>query len=242
MIVGKDVGGFLRDFFSRASAQAFLLQDFSSEAGEPGGLEALLVRYLSCEKKSFCKKCAGCVSDSPFDLHVYEGDALAIKEAREIQWSANQSGFGGSKIFLIKNKYIAPDAESTLLKTIEEPHPDTYFILSSVSELALSRPLLSRLTLLRRTGGGDWRAAKFKFTLESVPALSQERGDAEEAFQKIELWAEEALFKSNSENLDAITLFIEDLYETKRRFFEKTYPPRMLLEYLAISKYYLGYG
>ena len=233
MIIGRDLGNFLKTFFSRGPAQAFLLQD------ESGDLEPLFLSYLACEKKSFCKKCSGCQAEITLDLMRFEDEALKIEDAREIQRKASQSSFLGAKIFLLKNSYIAPEAQATLLKTMEEPHPDTYFVLSKVPVEALSRPLLSRLTVLRRVEDRPRVAKNFKLELEDVQKLPQERLEVEKIFRKLEIWADEKSRNLTAAHLGMLVSFIEDLYETKLRFFEKTCPPKMLLEHLAISKFYL---
>src|SRR3989344_4507097 len=233
MIIGKDVGGFLKNFFSNGASQAFLLE------GETDELEDLLMRYLLCETKSFCKKCYSCESESLLDVRRYEDDTLKIEDAREVQWNAGQTRLMRANVFIIKNKHIAPDAQATLLKTLEEPHPGTYFILSSVPQAALSRPLLSRLTIFKRLAEEAEKVSGFKFSLADVQGLKQERGEAEEILNKLEVWAEDKIRNTPPERLEPYAVFVEDLYEARRRFFEKTYPPKMLLEHLAISKYYI---
>lgn len=234
MILGKDPDKFFKNFFSAARAQAFLL------AGGDKELEELLVRYLNCESRSFCKRCPACESGPSLDVKRYEGELLKIEEAREILRMSNQSSLSGPKIFLIKTDFIAPEAQGTLLKTIEEPHPDTYFIISLPSEAFLSAPLLSRLTTLR---SGLTKISKdkkeLKFTLEAVSLLAKDRPEAERTFRRLEWWVRDKIESSSPENLPRLGEFLEDLFEAKRRFFEKTYPPRMLLEHLILSKYYL---
>ncbi len=234
MIIDGNVNQFFRNFFKSADAQAFLLVE------DDGEIEDLLVRYLACELKNFCKRCATCQSEPFFGARAYEGESLKIEDAREVQFAANQTALYGPKIFRIKTGYIAPDAQATLLKTIEEPHPETYFIISLASEASLTPPLLSRLTVFKKNKQSEnSETSKFKLNLEDIRALSQNRDEAEKVFRKIEAWMEPKIRTLNTDSAMLFWGFVEDYFEIKKRFFERTYSPKMLLEHLALSKYYI---
>ncbi|OGF51665.1 hypothetical protein A3I27_02165 [Candidatus Giovannonibacteria bacterium RIFCSPLOWO2_02_FULL_43_11b] len=233
MIVARDIDKFFKNFFRSSMAQAFLL------VGDDGETENLLIRYLACDNKNFCKKCLQCQSESFLGIRFYEGESLKIEDAREIQFAASQSALYGPKIFRIKTVYIAADAQATLLKTIEEPYPETYFIISLVSEASLSAPLLSRLTIFKKSRRDEVvGASKFKLNLENISSIAQNREEAEEVFREIEAWMESRIRVIHPESAISFSGFVEDYFEIKKRFFEKTYPPKMLLEHLAVSKYY----
>ncbi|HBT81252.1 hypothetical protein A2757_00775 [Candidatus Giovannonibacteria bacterium RIFCSPHIGHO2_01_FULL_48_47] len=222
MILGKNPEKFLKKFFSAASAQAFLL------VGGDEGLENLLIRFLSRG------------AQTEFDLRVYGGDSLKIDEAREIHRAAGQSALAGAKIFLLKNNFIAPEAEATLLKTLEEPYPDTYFIISLASEAALSPPLLSRLTVFKTSPPELEKNKKaWKPGLGEAASLAKDRRETEDFFRRLEWWLEEKLQAAPREKFRLLRNFLEDLLQTKKLFLEKTYSSRMLLEHLIISKFYL---
>jgi hypothetical protein len=223
MIVGKDIKGFLKKFFKKSSAQSF----FISDASETQDLENLLIEHLTQDNISF------------LDLHKFEEPNLKIEDAREIHWRASQSSHSGVKIFLIKSRSIAQEAQATLLKTIEEPHSGSYFIFSSIPELQLTRPLLSRLTVFKRLIRDREKIPTLKVSLQDVIKYSESRESAENFLNKLEAWADEKVKKSAVEPSRELTSFIEDLYEARARFYEKTYPPKMLLEHLVISKFYL---
>jgi len=234
MIIDGDINQFFRNFFRDGRAQAFLL------VGDGGETENLLMRYLACYDKSFCKKCEACQSESFLGARVYEGESLKIEDAREIQFAANQTALYGSKIFRIKSGYLAPDAQTTLLKTIEEPHPETYFVISLASDASLSLPLLSRLTVFKKSKQDEKaEISKFKLNLEDIGALAQNRDEAEEVFRKIEAWMEPKIRTLNTDSAMLFSGFVEDYFQIKKRFFERTYSPKMLLEHLALSKHYI---
>jgi len=134
----------------------------------------------------------------------------------------------------------APDAQTTLLKTIEEPHPETYFVISLASDASLSLPLLSRLTVFKKSKQDEKaEISKFKLNLEDIGALAQNRDEAEEVFRKIEAWMEPKIRTLNTDSAMLFSGFVEDYFQIKKRFFERTYSPKMLLEHLALSKHYI---
>ncbi|MBI2024078.1 hypothetical protein HYT00_01685 [Candidatus Giovannonibacteria bacterium] len=216
MIISGDINKFFKNFFSSANSQAFLL------AGETYDLENLLIRHILRGH-----------AENSLDLRKYENDFLKIEDAREIHRVANQKSLSGPKIFLVKSGYIAEDAQSTLLKTIEEPYSDTYFILSGVPEFSLSAPLLSRLTIFNRTNAAPEAGSKLVFSKDSIP---QTRDDAEKLFREIEIWADNKIRSGNNAKLSAE--FLEELMASKKRFYEKTYSLKMIFEHLFMAKCY----
>ena len=226
----------MKKYLENTGHQAFLLEGATEES------VYLLIRYLSCEKKAFCKKCKVCKVENLFEVKKFEDDFLKIENAREIQAAAGQSSFSEApKIFIIKSRYIAEDVQATLLKTLEEPHPNNFFIFSGIQKEALSRPLLSRLAfLLQIQDDEESETSSYKFSENDIQSASKDRAASEDIFRKLEFWADMMLKNSSQEKLKDLALFIDDLYEMKGRFFEKTYSSKMLLEHLINSKNYIG--
>ena len=127
------------------------------------------------------------------------------------------------------------------MKTLEEPHPNNFFIFSGIQKEALSRPLLSRLAfLLQIQDDEESETSSYKFSENDIQSASKDRAASEDIFRKLEFWADMMLKNSSQEKLKDLALFIDDLYEMKGRFFEKTYSSKMLLEHLINSKNYIG--
>lgn len=245
MIIPKDKEKFLADIFKNGlKSQSFLIAG-DNEAREE--FTELLFKFLSCEDKTLCQKCAGCKFKT-LDTYRYETPQLKIDEAREIQEKSSQSSWSGRKVFVIKTYAINSDTQATLLKTLEEPHENTYFIISMKAADGLSLPLLSRLTLFRlpvlKTAELEEIIEKFsklglKKELEEAARVSKERQELEEVFSALEFWTEDRLRLASADKLKKLAGFIEELFQIKKRFFQKTYFNRMLLEHLLISKVYL---
>ncbi|MDP3785012.1 MAG: hypothetical protein Q8R12_02960 [bacterium] len=246
MILAHPYEKFLRKLFSGGlKAQSFLLA--GSGAGRERA-EELLVKFLTCKTRDFCKRCESCALELNPDLYVYEGALLKLEEAKEIERKAHQSAWRDSKIFLIKTDFIGWEAQAAFLKTIEEPNPDTYFIISISSENALSLPLASRLTAFHLAPSKPDldSATRKKFIsggagqeLLNAAVFAKDRTRLEEALEAFEFWAEEKIRQAPASQLKTLAVFLEDLFEIKSRFYAKTYFNRMLLEHLIISRLYL---
>src|SRR3989344_186989 len=143
MILRGDIEESLRKFFKEAkSAGAYLLISENPE------LKKSLIGFLKCEKRTYCKKCAYCQNTNLLDLYTYSGETLKIEEARQIQVEAQKSSWNGNKIFIIESQ-IPRDAQAVLLKTMEEPRANNYFIIEAAAVAGFTKPFLSRLNVFR---------------------------------------------------------------------------------------------
>lgn len=241
MIVPEHSNDFFKKFFARSPfSRAFLIV----EEGKTG--EALLQKLIEHIEGGGTHDIFKRHSMLQMDLHTYQGDALAIDTAREIHERAHQTSWTGTKIFLIRYGYISGEVQTVLLKTLEEPSANTYFIIVAKSEAAFSAPLLSRLTVLktrdRGQGARDGEAPvpeSLKKALEETAQAAKERASAEKFLDTLEIWAHNEI-KGGRHNYALLARFIKDLLETKAKFFERTYSTRMLLEHIVISRVYLS--
>jgi len=82
------------------------------------------------------------------DFFIHKGGILGIDDAREITRLASQKPFGEKKIFFLSPSRISLEAENALLKTFEDPYPDTHFFLLMRDGELLEPTLLSRMMIL----------------------------------------------------------------------------------------------
>ena len=133
----------------RRIAHAYL---FEGPDGVGKRLVALaLARALLCETSTGCGDCAACRKvdhNNHPDVHLLDADGATIKidQVRELQKDLALKPLEGAyKICLIDGaEHFNPAAANALLKTLEEPQPNTLIILLSSRPEALLTTIRSR--------------------------------------------------------------------------------------------------
>jgi len=83
------------------------------------------------------------------DFIFYSGSSFGIDEAREISLRAARKPLGKRKVFLISPSKFSMEAQNALLKTFEDPFPDTHFFLVVRDEELILPTLFSRMQVIR---------------------------------------------------------------------------------------------
>ena len=115
----------------------------AARAGASGDQE---LHYGGC---GTCKAChlfdAGNSPDCHF-IQCLEKEESNMESLRSLLYSLNLNSFSGkSRITIFDNaEYLSTQAANLLLKTLEEPRPDTFFILVTASPSRLPATVLSR--------------------------------------------------------------------------------------------------
>lgn len=131
----------------------------------PGGIgmEKLVesaAQSIFCEKNNGCGQCSGChlfaTAQHPdfFHLRVLEEKKeITVDQARELLYGLNETAHqGGYKIAWIEQpERLNPSAFNALLKTLEEPAPQTLFLLTTHQLGRLPATIVSRCQQLSLT-------------------------------------------------------------------------------------------
>ena len=116
----------------------------------------LLSQLILCKKKNQSMPCNTCQSCKLFNssnhpdfytIKLEEGKKkISINQIKELQTNFYESSFlNGNKIFLIEYaEFLSRDAADSLLKILEEPPKNTYFIITSHRAKQLSATIQSR--------------------------------------------------------------------------------------------------
>ena len=80
----------------------------------------------------------------------YPEDAYGIEEARALKARASQAPFGSAQVFVLVFEAITRPAQNALLKLLEEPANDTYFILVVPNTHILLPTVRSRVAYMGR--------------------------------------------------------------------------------------------
>jgi DNA polymerase III, gamma/tau subunits len=79
------------------------------------------------------------------DIFLIETDVFSVEDARALSERSIEKAFGERKFFIIKAEKFTREAQNALLKTLEDPVPNTHFILSA-REVGMFLPtIISRL-------------------------------------------------------------------------------------------------
>ena len=103
--------------------------------------------YMPCNTCQPCKLFNSSNHPDFYTIKIEEGKKkISINQVKELQTNFYESSFlNGNKIFLIENaEFLSKDASDSLLKVLEEPPQNTYFIITSHRAKQLSATIQSR--------------------------------------------------------------------------------------------------
>lgn len=156
-LAGRAVEGIKRQLAEGEISHAWLLSG-PSGAGKAAVSDAMSAA-LNCldEPLRGCNQCSSCRrvwSRAHPDVHrvAPEGSVIAVDAIRDgVIPEATRSPFEGRyKVFVLEQAELMNEAaQSSLLKTLEEPQPDTVFILLSHSEEEILETIRSRCRIVR---------------------------------------------------------------------------------------------
>ena len=154
---GRAVSALQRQLAQGEISHAWLLSG-PPGAGK-GAVSEAMAAALNCldEPLRGCHQCSSCrrvLSRAHPDVHwvVPEGSVIAVDAIRDgVIPEATRSPFEGRyKVFVLEQAELMNEAaQSSLLKTLEEPQPDTVFILLSHDEEEILETIRSRCRIVR---------------------------------------------------------------------------------------------
>jgi DNA polymerase-3 subunit delta' len=179
---------------SRAPAHAWLLLGPSGSGKKPAALAMAAALNCPVAPGTGCGECATCtriLRQRHPDVHhiAPEGPLIPVDVIREVVVpEAARSPFEGDhKTFIIEEAHrMNEPAQNALLKTLEEPQPDTVFILISGQEDELLETIRSRCRVVRLEPVSEQRIVELlvKYDTQEDTALLAARlseGDYERA-------------------------------------------------------------
>lgn len=103
------------------------------------------------------------------DLYIYTYRQLGVDEARALSARASLKAVGARRIFVVAATQMTTEAQNALLKTIEEPRGDAFFVFIVPSPDTLLATVRSRAHVLEIGGAGEASAIDSKkFLLAAV--------------------------------------------------------------------------
>lgn len=111
------------------------------------GEEEALTKYL---KDLFAAN--GVAEGGNPDLRRFSNEVFAVDDARDLTVQARSKAFGERKIFILSPGRFTPEAQNALLKTLEEPIPNTHFFILAREASNFLPTVISRLQVVRVEG------------------------------------------------------------------------------------------
>lgn len=191
----------MRPFLQQKAHHALIIK---SESGM--GTDRLcqhIMAWLMCQTPRADRPCGQCHSCHLFqagnhpDVHQLESiedKEIGVDQVRELMEKINQHAQQqGNKVVYIKSaQRLTEAAANALLKTLEEPRPNTFFLLKNESSAPLLATIYSRcqvwhLPLPHRQQASQWLQQKTgKETPEILTALAMNMGRPLPALQALE--------------------------------------------------------
>ncbi len=190
----------------------------------------------------FCDGLGITLANNP-DFFVFKTETFGIDEARELRLLAVRKSLttttgglpaqAGKKIFLITPTLLTPEAQNALLKTFEDPFPDTLFFLAVREEGFVVPTLRSRMQTVRVPKGTK---SQYKKAEEFLSLSLKNRLIFAKKFALEE--------KNLSIFLDALLLLLrkkdgtkkslENVYRFSNLVSNTTLAPRLIIEHLSL--------
>ena len=165
------------------------------------------------------------------DFFVFRMETFGIDEARELRLLAARKAVTHRKIFLIASARLTLEAQNALLKTFEDPFPNTHFFLVTREEALILPTLRSRMQVVRIQGSFlTSKAEKFlSLSLKDRLLFAKEFTNEEVSL---------AAF------LDGLLLLlrwqgkanrlVESIYNIRRFASDSAVAPRLIIEHLSL--------
>lgn len=170
------------------------------------------------------------------DLGEFYFDSFGIDEAKELtKWASFRPITKNPKVAIVSSEDITPEAQNALLKTIEEPYPETYFFFILPRTNTLLETFTSRIFLYSEESGVDDSLAEdfFSFAIKEKFEMIKKyaKNDNGQVLKKIIINLEKNISKDteikNLRNMKKIIL-------AKKMALARGSSSKMILEWLSV--------
>ena len=182
--------------------------------------------------RSLCDSWGVRLPNNP-DFFAFKMETFGIDEARKLKLLSARKAISSRKIFLITPTRLTLEAQNALLKTFEDPFPNTLFFLGVREESLVIPTLLSRMQIIRTRGGNVAAGAEAeKFLSLSVKnRLLFAKSFADEE-KSLPIFLDSLLFllRKQKEKKD----LLKNVYNVRRFVRDSAVTPRLIIEHLAL--------
>lgn len=180
-----------------------------------------------------CKSLDITVANNP-DLVTFRIDTFGIDEARELRLLSTRKALSDKKFFFIIPIRLTLEAQNALLKTFEDPSPETYFFLTTREESLIVPTLRSRMKIIPVGHGGDASvsadAEKFlAFPIKKRLMFAKSFVDDE---KNLPIFLDSLLYLLKRQGMEEKQL--RSVYNIRRHIHDSSIASRLVLEHLSL--------
>ena len=182
--------------------------------------------------RSLCDSLDIKLANNP-DFFAFRTETFGIDEARELRLLSTRKSITSRKIFLITPMRLTLEAQNALLKTFEDPSPDTLFFLAVREEALIVPTLRSRMQAIRIHGNNASMSAEAeKFLSLSIKnRLLFAKSFADEE-KNLSVFLDDLLCLLRKRS--GMQKSLEKVYNIKRSIGDSITIPRLVLEHLSL--------
>ena len=182
--------------------------------------------------RSLCDSLDIKLANNP-DFFAFRTETFGIDEARELRLLSTRKSITSRKIFLITPMRLTIEAQNALLKTFEDPSPDTLFFLAVREEGLVVSTLRSRMQAIRIHGNNASMSAEAeKFLSLSIKnRLLFAKSFADEE-KNLSVFLDDLLCLLRKRS--GMQKSLEKVYNIKRSIGDSITIPRLVLEHLSL--------
>lgn len=173
------------------------------------------------------------------DIVVLEQNVFGVDDARALSMRAIERAFGSKKVFIMHADKFTSEAQNALLKTLEDPVPNTHFFISARDGQVFLPTLLSRLHSVRVGGEVEEGTEAKKFLkktlrqrLDFAKKFADEVKDEERGAGALSTFLDSLLTELRSEGAELSTM--KKILVLRTYAHDSAAMPRLVLEHLAL--------
>ena len=167
------------------------------------------------------------------DFFAFRMETFGIDEARRLSLLSTRKAITHRKIFLISPARLTLEAQNVLLKTFEDPFPNTHFFLATREEALILPTLRSRMQTTRIAKGsifGSTDAEKFlSLSLKGRLLFAKEFADEE---INLSTFLDSLLLLLRKQ--EKAQRLVENVYRIRRFTDNSLVAPRLIIEHLSL--------
>ncbi|MDO8471258.1 MAG: hypothetical protein Q7S49_01475 [bacterium] len=182
--------------------------------------------------RSLCDSLDIKLTNNP-DFFAFRTETFGIDEARELRLLSTRKAVAGRKIFFITPMRLTLEAQNALLKTFEDPSPDTLFFLAVREEGLIVPTLRSRMQALRMSRDLTFESRDAEAFLSSSikGRLLFAKSFADEE-KNLSVFLDDLLYLLKKQS--GMRKSLEKVYNIKRSIGDSITIPRLVLEHLSL--------